>query len=259
MKKRKCIFVYYSSLNAKKRTVKHSLAGVLILVFFLLVNASSETEAKDGAALFRETLVRMRSVFDKMTDYCCHLDAYSAKGAAKLRVKYMYYFKKPGYIRMETQTGKFAGATALYKMDGKVRVKFETGLLSPFTFIFKPDSIYVVDLNKRGLPGSDFGSFIELNLRFLGSVKKITAREATVNGQDLFIFEIYSLDPGKTYGADRELIRVDRRTFLLSGFILYDSSGIVIQSGDYKNISLNNGLADSFFDDFSMKFPLEGE
>jgi outer membrane lipoprotein-sorting protein len=192
--------------------------------------------------LFNELQAR----FAKIDDYQCVFDAFVAKDDQTDRRVYNYYFKKDKRIRMEVIKGKNTGANLVY--NGKDVVVRPSGIIIDlFTFTFAPTDKKLCDLRGFTIPQSDWGTFIDGHIKYLGKCSsRITARD-TSNGQEIITIEIESGRPEETMDIARENVWLDHKEKVLLKFEQYDKSGKLIRANSYMDIKINSGLKDELF------------
>ncbi len=233
----------------RKAVSGHRVNGIIaaVLIFFPLLAAESISSVKSHGEIFTKTLFQMKDAFKDIYDYRCSLDSFSSGGGRELRVRYRYFYKRPGLIRMEAVNGKYPGSVMVYKMDGRVRVKLATGIFSLLTLSFKPDSRYVTDLTGQGVPGSDWGSFIEKHFENLERMKCVDSAEEVSGENRILVFKLVSDAPEMTKSIAKETLRIDGDSYLLLGFVMYDAAGRTVRAAEYSGIVINGGLSDELF------------
>ncbi|OGS27330.1 MAG: hypothetical protein A2297_06650 [Elusimicrobia bacterium RIFOXYB2_FULL_48_7] len=201
----------------------------------------------------RTDFLNLKQKFGSLRDYRCVCKTFSADKKKKLLVECVYYFKKPNLVRMEIISDKFKNTTLLFR-NNKVRVKPGAALLSLVTTTLDPQNKLVCDLRGHGLDNSSWGWIIDEHMKLLDNMRVIRAEDRQISGRPGVLYELKSKSPGKTHSIDRELLWIDRQENLLVKLKQYDSSGMLLQSLEYRNISINPGLPESLFMNFKEKF-----
>lgn len=192
--------------------------------------------------LFKE----LQEKFNKIDDYQCVFDAFVAKDDKTDRRIYNYYFKKDKRIRMEIIRGKNSGVKLVY--NGKDVIVRPSGIItSLFTFTFEPTDKKLCDLRGFTIPQSDWGTFIDEHIKYLGKCTSKISIKDTVNGQEIITIEIESGNPEETMSIAWEKIWVDNNGKMLLKFEQYDKSGKLIRANSYLDIKINSGLKDELF------------
>ncbi|MGE5430486.1 MAG: LolA family protein [Syntrophomonadaceae bacterium] len=199
---------------------------------------------------YQARLMKMKSKFESIKDYSCIFESYSANGEKSASVTFKYYFQKPKLVRMEIIKGKYSGTTLLLQKDNTVRVKLGIFIVGLFTFTYPAEHRYVCDYRGNGLHNSDWGYFIQEHIKLLDLTTVRLTGEETLDGRKVLVYELISKDPARSRSVAKENIWIDKDQDLLIKYRQYDSSGVLIQSGYYKNIKINSGLNTSVFTDF---------
>jgi outer membrane lipoprotein-sorting protein len=205
-------------------------------------NPVKEQPAPSVEGFFKE----MQERFSKINDYQCVFEAFVAKDDKSDKKVYKYFFKKDKNIRMEITEGENTGVKVVYSGE-KVKVK-PTGLIvSLFTFSFLPTDSTVCDLRGFGVHQSDWGTFIEEHLQYAKKsvVKSVTTEK--VGEKETALWEIESLKPEETMSIAREKIWVDNAEKVIVKFEQYDKNGALMRSNSYKDVKINQNLADELF------------
>jgi len=232
----------------------------ITLLFLLTEPALCQTET------FYTILNSMKQKFDTIEDYKCIYEYHTSDGKKRLDVTYKYFFKKPKLIRMEVQTGKYAGTVLIYNQpiyQNKVRVKLGKRALPFFIPRFLVKKSYPVnhkwftDLRGNGIHQSDWGWFIDEHLR-IAQLKdnpyEIEYKgEETINGREAVIYMLISNIPEETISVRKEILWIDIENYILIKYIQYDSSENVIRKSHYKNIELDNNFKKEIFTRFKRK------
>jgi outer membrane lipoprotein-sorting protein len=208
----------------------------------------------------------MKQKFDTIEDYKFIYEYHTSDGKKRLDVTYKYFFKKPKLIRMEVQTGKYAGTVLIYNQpiyQNKVRVKPGKRALPFFIPRFLVKKSYPVnhkwftDLRGNGIHQSDWGWFIDEHLRIAqlqDNPYEIEYKgEETINGRETVIYMLISNIPEETMSVRKEIFWIDIENYILMKYIQYDSSENVIRKSHYKNIELDNNFKKEIFTRFKRK------
>ena len=240
---------------------------ILFLFFFSITLLFLLTEpALCQAETFYTILNSMKQKFDTIEDYKCIYEYHTSDGKKRLDVTYKYFFKKPKLIRMEVQTGKYAGTVLIYNQpiyQNKVRVKLGKSELPFFIPRFLVKKSYPVnhkwftDLRGNGIHQSDWGWFIDEHLRIAqlqDNPYEIEYKgEETINGRETVIYMLISNIPEETMSVRKEIFWIDIENYILIKYIQYDSSENVIRKSHYKNIELDNNFKKEIFTRFKRK------
>lgn len=220
----------------------HRIAQLAVLLTFCA--GVSPAQSYDDA------LARMRARAQTLRTYRCTFTSF-ARGPAKTdNVSYKYYFKKPNWVRMEVQTGKYEGTVLLYT-GGDVRIKPGHGVLSYFSYSFAPDHKYVCDPRGNGVHQSSWGYYIDEHAAMKALTRSAFTGYETIGGRKALRFELASADPEKTRSIAVEQLWIDAEHFVPLQYKQFDRNGTLLQSGFYQDIVLDCALSDSLFTETS--------
>ena len=211
-----------------------------------------------SADFFATTLKKMKSGFDRMVDYRCQYEIYSAKGDKTTDLSFAYYFQKPKMIRMEVIKGKHPGTVMLYHRevrDGKVKVRVGNPVLAALQNAFYGDYFdlhdkKVTELGGFGIMESDWGWLIDIHRQLARFGQSTFEGEEWFDGRKTLRYTIVSAQPQKTIGIAKEELWVDSQTFFPVQFIHYNRQGMITRKACYRNVTLNAGLNEKLFLDF---------
>jgi outer membrane lipoprotein-sorting protein len=217
---------------------------ICIAAILLMAWASSMAQSYD------EALAKMRDTEHAIRTYRCTFVSF-ARGPERIdNTTFKYYFKNPGWVRMEALTGKIEGTVLLYT-GGDVRVKPGHGVFSFFSYSFSPAHKWVCDARGNGLPQSSWGYYIDQHMLMKPLTRSKFMGFDTVGAKRALRYELASTDPAQTRSIAAEQLWIDAQTFLLLQYRQFDSNGTLIQSGLYQDCVLDSDLPDSLFTEFS--------
>lgn len=158
-----------------------------------------------------------------------------------------YYYKRPGYVRMEFIT-PHSGAALVYDPLKKVVTLRPFGFLKPFVLSLSPENRLITSSKGHRVDQSDIGFL-------LGYVKELAAGgtvevagEEDINGRHAHRVEVKG-KAGAVVGGEINgySLWLDDKLLLPLKVVSYDSSGKVIEEVLMDDLEVNIGLKDEFF------------
>jgi hypothetical protein len=199
----------------------------------------------------------MDRAFDKLNDYRCLFDSYTAGDKDSRHIVFGYYFKKPQMVRMEVIEGKYPDTIILYNPKHlQDKVKLRAGnpavailqrLLYGETFDLSHE--WVSDLRGNGVHESDWSYFIREHRSVLHLGQSRFIAEEALNGKPALHFSLVSDFPERTAAVKQEELWVDKETSFPVRFIQYDRSGKIIRRSGFRNVEFDLNLNAKIFTD----------
>jgi outer membrane lipoprotein-sorting protein len=222
------------------------LTKYLTIVIVLLLSSCASATAQS----YDEALAKMQARVQALRTYRCVFTSFSRGPEKTDNATFNYYFKKPGWVRMEALTGKNEGTVLLYT-GGDVRVKPGHGIFSWFSYSFNPAHKYVCDARGNGVHQSNWGYYIEEHIHMKPLTRGRLQGVETIGGRKALKYELTSTNPVKTRSIASEQLWIDAGQFLLIQYKQFDTTGTLIQSGLYRDCAIDPELNDSLFTEFS--------
>ncbi len=168
-------------------------------------------------------LLRAHAAFESLDTYTAILNSY-AGGNENIR----YFFKKPGFIRMEF-IRPHKGAWLVYNpVTDKVRLR-PFGLIKPLIITLSPGNRLIRSPRGHTVDRSHLGALIEnaLALEARGSMKALGLEE--VHGREAIKVEVSARDGFESDGVNRHLLWLDTMHFLPIRAEGYDAKGTLVE------------------------------
>jgi outer membrane lipoprotein-sorting protein len=219
----------------------------VFIAMLLVITGLAVAEETDYGKLFQ----KMQKQVDKIDDYQCTFESFSANDVKTKSITYKYYFKKPKSVRMEIQTGEQKGVVLVYTLtQNKVKVRLNNPALAMIPVILDPTNKDVCDLRGYGLHQSDWGWYIDQHLKNMKLFNGKITGEEVVNGRKTIVCELVSRNPGETSSIAKEKVWIDKELTVPLKYLQYDSTGKLILSSMFSNIQLNRQLKNKLFTEF---------
>jgi len=156
---------------------------------------------------------------------------------------------KPGWVRMKIIKGDNKGAVVVYNPETKkVRAK-KGGILGVVKLTFDPTNKRVVSIRGHRVDRSHFGAILDRWEDYFKRAEVNYRRVSKFEGREGYLFEAIKCDTSKYQGTYRELLWLDRKTYLPLGFEQFNEKGILIHRVIYRKTKINVGLKE---EDFSL-------
>ena len=196
--------------------MRHLIAAIALALITLGMPASPGHSEENP-------LERAHAAFKSLNTYTAILNSYTG-GNEHIR----YFFKKPGFIRMEF-IKPHKGALLVYSpVTEKVRLR-PFGLLKPLIITLSPDNRLIRSPRGHTVDRSHLGALIEsaLRLEAQGSVKVLGREE--VHGREAIKVEVAAREGFEHDGVNRHLLWLDTEHFLPIRAEGYDTKGMIIE------------------------------
>jgi outer membrane lipoprotein-sorting protein len=190
-----------------------------------------------------DILGRAEREYQAVESYQVTLRSQSATASEVIR----YYYKRPGYVRMEF-VKPHKGAILIYDPHEKKVTLRPFGLLKPLVLRLSPENRLIKSSRGHRVDESDIGFL-------LGFVKELASDgvvevmgEDAVNGREAIRLRVKGRE-GIVVGGEinRYSIWLDKSLLLPIKVISYDSDGEVIEDVLMDDLEVNVGLRDEFF------------
>lgn len=168
----------------------------------------------------------------------------SGLGDAKETIRYFY--KKPGFIRMEF-IRPHNGALLVYDPTTKTVRLRPFGFATAFVLTLSPDNRLVQSAQGHRVDESDIGSLLRRVKQLRGHGTTTIRGEARVNGNDTVMVSVEGEKGVALEGVHRYLLWLDRKTLLPLKTAAYDVSGKQIEEVSMDDLELNRDLDESLF------------
>jgi outer membrane lipoprotein-sorting protein len=158
----------------------------------------------------------------------------------------LYYFKKPGYVRVEVQK-PFSGAVLIYDPVKKQARLWPLGRHSLPTFILSPDNRLIKSASGQQIDRSDVGALYR-NVKELQDhgIVDIIGPEL-VDANETVHLSVESSSDFSVANVHRYQLWLDQTTGFPIKVVSYDITGHVLEQVDMDQLRINPELPDNFF------------
>lgn len=158
-----------------------------------------------------------------------------------------YFYKKPGFVRMEF-VKPHKGAVLVYDpVKGKVRLR-PFGILKPFVLTLNPDSSLIRSPKGHTVDKSDIGKLLETAKRLQERGKTEVFGEEAVGRRSSLRVKVEG-DNGYTVdGIHRYILWIDKKSWLPVKAASYDSKDKLIEDVSMDDLDINVELEEALFD-----------
>jgi outer membrane lipoprotein-sorting protein len=205
---------------------------VLIIAFMLSVTSPGYDHIAAAIAEFND-----------VESYSVTLRSTGSNHSEKIR----YYFKKPGFVRMEFLE-PYKGAVIVYDPSRKkVRLR-PFGFLKFFVLTLSPDSRFVESSRGHRVDESDIGSLLKLVEKLQSNGESKTLKEGTIRDRKALLVSVEGKPDFTVDGVHRYLLWFDRKILLPLKVSAYDSAGKLIEEVLMDDLHINPELSENLFD-----------
>lgn len=196
-----------------------------------------------GAATGEDYISLAEKSFENVGSYKVTINSKSADSTEVIK----YYYKRPGFVRMEFVT-PHAGAVLVYDpLRKEVRLR-PFGFFESFVLTLSPDNRILRSSKGHTVDGSDIGALLKnvILLRENGSAGVLG--NEPVGGRETIKVGVEGR-PGyeASFGVHRYVLWLDKKTFLPLKVIAYDSHGSPDEEVLMDDLELNPQFPDDFF------------
>ncbi|MCQ1534127.1 outer membrane lipoprotein-sorting protein [Methanosarcina sp. KYL-1] len=221
-----------TKLTKPTKPTKLILLALLVLALFASGCMEKELSAEEIAARMLE---KQGSIEDY--SYTMHMTSYMGEKVVESEFKTMY--KKPHMMKNFLQEPEKEEET-LVLSDGE------------FRWTYAPGTNTVIKTKLPETPeltGDDYLSLIGITLNDM-DVSLLGTEE--IEGREAYLLEATPKVAGEEAPAYSMKIWVDKETWMLLGYEMYDSSGTLISKVEVRDLKVNTGIPDS---EFEFKIP----
>ncbi|MDP2688578.1 MAG: DUF1571 domain-containing protein [Deltaproteobacteria bacterium] len=157
-----------------------------------------------------------------------------------------YYYKKPGFVRMEFEK-PHGGAVLVYDPRSKKARLRPFGFFRSFVLTLDPGSSLIKSSRGHTVDESDIGALLE-NLKTLSEGgKTVVLREEEAGGRAASVVSVEGGEGAETDGVHRYVIWFDKKAHLPLKVISYDIDGNLVEEVLMDGMEVNPGLPVDFF------------
>lgn len=180
--------------------------------------------------------------FNSIETYSVTLRSHSKGSTEEIR----YYFKKPGFIRMEFVT-PHNGAILIYDPNTKMVRLRPFGLLKSLVLTLSPDNPLIKSSKSHTVDNSDIGELLN-NIKELQSKgRRELLKEDKLGGRDSIVVRFSGENDFTVGDINQYIIWFDKDTLLPIKVEAYDKSGSLIEDVLMDDLKINIDLPEDFF------------
>lgn len=180
--------------------------------------------------------------YGRVETYSVTLDSQSETGREKIR----YYFKKPGYVRMEF-IEPHKGAVLVYDPVNKEVLLRPFGFLKSLVMRLSPRNWLVKSSGGHTVDESDLGALFKRVVALQKGGKTAVLREEEVGGRMTTVVSVEGADNTGTDGLHRYLLWLDEKSNLPLKVISYDLSGRKLEEVTMADLEVDVRFPEDFF------------
>lgn len=185
----------------------------------------------------------------KAAEAFARLDTYTVtiRSEGEEREEIRYFFKKPGWVRMEFEE-PHKGAVLVYNPETR-RVKLRPfGYFKSLLLDLSPEDRLIRSSKGHTVDESHIGALLE-NVRRLNEAgeAKLLGDES-VNGRDASVLEVIGEEGKEADGVHRYVIWLDKKLFLPIKVVAYGPGGEKTEDVDMTDIKIGRDLPPDLFD-----------
>jgi outer membrane lipoprotein-sorting protein len=158
-----------------------------------------------------------------------------------------YYYKKPGFIRMEF-IAPHKGAVLVYDpIKKKARVRpfdFFKGLV----FTMSPDNVLLRSAKGHRVDESDIGALLRTVKRLQAFGKTEILGEDSINGRDTIRVSVRGKEEFTVGGINYYYLWLEKQTLMPLKVSSYDIHGNLVEDTSMEDLETNIELSEGFFD-----------
>lgn len=157
-----------------------------------------------------------------------------------------YFYKKPGFIRMEFEK-PYKGAVLVYKpRQKKVKIRL-SGLLRSFTFTFSPDNSIVKSSKGHRVDESDMGSLLKMVKKLQNNGELRILGDEIVGGREVVQVVIEGNGDHSVDGAHSYHLWLDKTAGLPIKVMAFDITGALVEQVLMDDLKVDMELKDDIF------------
>ncbi len=199
--------------------------------------------ARTGEA--QSPLAQAEAAFKALTTYTATLRSY-AQGADEYTQIIRFFYKKPGFIRMEFISPHKGALLAYSPETGKARLR-PFGIFKPLILTLRPGNRLIRSPQGHTVDRSHLGALIE-NARIIedsGSLETLGTEE--INGREALKVEVKAQKGFQSEGVNRYLLWLDSKTRLPIKAEGYDADGEFIEGVLIDDLVVGVPISNSLF------------
>jgi len=157
-----------------------------------------------------------------------------------------YFYKKPGFIRMEF-VKPHKGALLVYDPTAKIVRLRPFGFTSLFVLALDPDNSLVKSAQGHRVDESDIGALLRRVQRLQEHGTTAVTGEETVGGRKAALVTVEGREGYSLQGIHRYLLWLDKTTHLPAKVAAYDDKGKLVEEVVMSDLEVNVVLEDGVF------------
>jgi outer membrane lipoprotein-sorting protein len=189
-----------------------------------------------------DPVLRAVESYEKVNTYRVTLRSKSPSSSEEI----LYYYKRPGFVRMEFIRPR-GGAVLVYDpVEGKVRVR-PFGFLKAFVIGLSPGNPLVRSARGHRVDASDIGALLDNVTKLQAGGKTVTLDEAPAEGLDARVVSVEGKDGFTVDGIHKYVLRLERESFLPLKVSAYGQDGELIEEVLMDDLETNVELPGALF------------
>ncbi len=210
------------------------LSGTMLMMVMLTTDASSDP--------IQHAIAHYQSI----STYQAVIESLHAQSSEPDVIR--YYYKKPGYVRMEVIAPKFSGAVLIYTPESRLIKVWLFGHGHFPYFSFSPENKLVQSPSGQRVDRSDLGAFFH-NVTTLQSKGNTTAiSNESIAGQSALHFEVEAHKGVSISGVSKFQLWLDPVTGFPLKVMSYKADGELIERVVMSDYKINPVFPVGFFD-----------
>lgn len=238
------LFNILKMLSGKKTPFNIFLLSILILLILKRASLSYPISLPESSA--KEILQRTIRKISTIHNYRCKLTSTSILGDISEKQVFNYYFKSPGFRRIEVIEGKDKGSILVYR-DGIVRAR-KRGLFSFITLTFRPEDKRVTTIRRGRIDQTDFQFILSL---LLEPERKIFWKKKDIfQDEAVDVLELVDTREANANSYDepvKGLFWISQESDLILKYELYNKSNNLVFRQINQDIQVNIDIPEDFF------------
>lgn len=206
---------------------------MLPLLFILIVPSSSASDPVTAALVNFHHLQSYQVILQSNTN-----------GQSEI---IRYYYKKPGFVRMEF-VRPYRGAVLVYNPEKKkVRLR-PFRFLSPFVLTLDPDNRFLISSKGHRVDTSDIGVLLKTVKELQQHGKTLRLKSEPIRGKESIRISVEGNDSFSVNYINRYVLWLDTATLFPLKVRVYNLEGELIEEVLMHHLEINVAFPDDFFD-----------
>jgi len=226
------------------------LSIAVLGALFLCAAALAPSQAADANGI----IAAFQGAWSRVNDYTCNIESNVTKDGRSEQRTYIFWFKKPSWIRTDVVSGTRAGdpgSVAIYNGSGKVQ-GHQGGMLSGIVLSLPVDDAKCTSIRGGRITDLPFTKQAELIRKYQNARAKIeVGATTTVNGHAATPLTLFTHNPAfilVNENIAKDVIFFDNQTSLPLEWDRYEADGQHVVKMYFTNLRTNVNIPDGAFD-----------